>query len=66
MFDEGLKGVRLENITKIECAPKATQQFDEQGVHLSPSSRKIFVEGIILFANRFFNTVDLTLDVDHK
>jgi hypothetical protein len=64
LLDEGLKGVRLANFTRIECAPKAIQQFAQQAVHLT--SGKIFVENMFLSADRFFNAVDLTIDVDHK
>jgi hypothetical protein len=54
----GWKKFRLEN--------KTSQQFDEQRVHLMPSSGKIFVEGFLLVANRFFDAVDLKMEVNQK
>ena len=66
LFNDGMKMIKHGNVAKINCISKASQQFDEQGVHLTPSSGKIFVEEILRLSENFFDSeqVDISMDID--
>ena len=66
LFDGGITSLGLPNITKLDCVSRMAQQFESDGVHLTPTAGKMFVEAILMTAEAFFNaeSIDLTDDVD--
>ena len=54
------------NITCIKCSPESTQDFEDDGVHLTGASAKIFVDTIISGADAYLTVtpVDLTGEQD--
>ena len=54
------------NVASIKCSPESTQDFMDDGVHLTVASAKIFVDTIVSGADTYLaNTpVDLTNDQD--
>ena len=65
-YDVGITSLGLTNITKLDCVSRMAQQFDTDGVHLTPAAGKIFVESILMMAEAFFKaeSIDLTMDVE--
>jgi hypothetical protein len=63
---EGLKAMisdkNINNVVSINCPTAISQHFDEDGIHLSKPSAKVFLEIILDEAERFFEAdlVDLT------
>jgi hypothetical protein len=66
LFNEGMKRIKHGNVSKINSILKASQKFDEQGVQLTPSSGKNFVEEILRLAENFFDAeqMDLSMIID--
>jgi len=50
----GIKHLNSVNVDKIEAPPATAQQFDKDLIHLTPASGKVFVEGILMQAEKFF------------
>lgn len=65
-YDIGVSSLKLTNITKLDCVSRMAQQFESDGVHLTATAGKMFVEAILMTAENFFNAenIDLTNDVD--
>ena len=65
-YDIGVSSLKLTNITKLDCVSKMAQQFESDGVHLTATAGKMFVEAILMTAETFFNAenIDLTNDVE--
>ena len=61
-FDDGLNLLKLDNVSKVDAISVASQVFADDGVHLVDSSGKVFVQGIIDAAERFFSATLLTID----
>ena len=61
-FDIGINSLKMVNVTKLDCMSRMSQQFDEQGVHLTPPAGKVFVEAMLMMADAFdkAENVDLT------
>ena len=63
---EGLKAMisdkNINNVVSINCPTAISQHFDQDGIHLSKPSAKVFLEIILDEAERFFEAdlVDLT------
>ena len=65
-YEVGITSLKLTNVTKLDCVSRMAQQFDSDGVHLTATAGKMFVEAILMTAEAFFNAenIDLTNDVD--
>ena len=65
-FDVGIAGLKLANVTKLDCISKMSQQFDKDGVHLTPAAGRMFIEAILMTAETFYNAehIDLTNEVE--
>ena len=53
----------LQNVSRCDVMPRASQQFEEDGVHLTDASGRIFVEGMLEAAEKIFGAqfIDLTV-----
>jgi hypothetical protein len=60
----GLTG--LPNISRSDVISRASQQFENDGVHLSKASGKIFVEGILEMARRTFEADYVDLEAGNE
>ena len=64
--NEGLRAMvsdkNINNVSGIECIPVASQQFENDLIHLTKSSGKVFLESILERADKLFDAplVDLT------
>ncbi len=58
---ERIQGTRLGNISLADVISRASQQFGEDGVHLTPAAGKIFVASILEASEKIFKSdfVDL-------
>ena len=67
-FDIGINTLGLNNITKLDCVSRMAQQFDDKGVHLTPTAGKMFIEAILMTAEAYFKaeSVDLTKEDEFK
>jgi hypothetical protein len=65
-FNESFDFMRLNNVTKIVGIPQGCQQFENDQVHLTATSGKIFIEGLLTESEKFFKAplVDLADDDD--
>ena len=63
---EGIRTMDKRNVGKIDAPIKMSQIFEQDGVHLTPSSGKVFVNTMLFNADAFFNTevVDLEEDME--
>jgi hypothetical protein len=52
----GINHLDSENVGRIECCPSSAQQFDQDLIHLTPASGRVFVEGILTQAEKFFTS----------
>jgi hypothetical protein len=67
-FNESFDFMRLNNVSKIVGIPQGCQQFENDQVHLTPAAGKIFIEGLLTEAEKFFKAplVDLAEDEDDE
>jgi hypothetical protein len=47
IFNETIKEMRAQNVAKIDGPPSCTQVFAADGIHLTETAGKLFVESII-------------------
>jgi hypothetical protein len=47
---------KIDNLMKIDCIPSASQQFEQDQVHLTPSSGKLFLTEMLSVAEVFFES----------
>ncbi len=65
-LEEGVKAMisdkNINNVAIIDCVTSASQQFEEDQVHLTKASAGVFLEVILNQAEKFFNAtlIDLT------
>ena len=62
IFDETIKEMRAQNVAKINGPPSCTQVFAADGVHLTETAGKLFVESIISEAEVFFKQEIIDLE----
>jgi len=63
-----IRATGLSNVSTIDATPRASQQFEEDGVHLSQAAGKAFVGHILAVAEEIFKApfVDLGNESDHE
>jgi len=61
---EGSNKVGLTNVSRVDVISRASQQFEQDGVHLTKASGKIFVKGILDQAERIFKATFVDLGED--
>jgi len=61
---DGVRKANLNNITSVLAISRASQTFEQDGVHLTGVAGIIFVEGILSQAKDFFGAETLTIDDD--
>ncbi len=54
----------LTNISRADIISRASQQFEQDGVHLAPAAGKIFVEAILEASEKVFKAAFVDLDKD--
>ena len=54
----------LANISRADVISRASQQFEQDGVHLTPAAGKIFVEAILEASEKVFKAAFVDLDAD--
>ena len=59
---EGIRIMDIASVGKIESPIKMSQVFEQDGVHLTRSSGKVFVNAILYNAESFFKTEVVDLD----
>ena len=59
---EGIRQMDLRNVGKIDGPIKMSQVFEEDGVHLTPCSGKVFVNTILYNADAFFTAELIDLE----
>ena len=66
IYDEGLFGLQLANISIINRADLTSQIFGEDNVHLSESAGEQFLRAIIYFAEKIYEAqvLDLTKEAE--
>jgi hypothetical protein len=64
---DGIKNMKVVNVFSVDVISRASQQFEGDGVHLTKSSGRILVEGILSAAESVFRAsfVDFA-DEDHE
>ncbi len=64
-FNESFGFMKLNDVTRIEGIPQGCQQFEADQVHLTEAAGKIFVEGLLTEAEKFFKAplVDLASEL---
>ncbi len=64
LYQESIKAMGLQNVTRIDGSPTWSQQFESDGVHFTEQAGKVYVENLITEAEGFFNTelVDLEME----
>jgi len=67
-FNESFSIMKLQNVTRIEGIAQGCQQFEPDQVHLTKPSGKIFIEGLLNNAEKFFKAplVDLAMDEEDE
>jgi hypothetical protein len=64
---EGANKIGLINISRVDVISRASQQFEQDGVHLTAASGKIFVSGILDEAEKIFKATFVDLgDLDES
>jgi hypothetical protein len=59
---EGIRTMNCVNVSKIEAPIKMSQVFESDGVHLTPSSGKVFVNALLYNADALFNAEVINLE----
>jgi hypothetical protein len=62
--EDGLLGMKMDNVTKIDCISTITQQFAEDKVHLTEASGKSFLDFIFGQSETFFKSIQVDLSED--
>jgi hypothetical protein len=62
--EDGLLGMKMDNVTKIDCISTITQQFAEDQVHLTEASGKSFLDFIFGQSETFFKSIQVDLSED--
>ena len=66
MVDKFLKTISREskigNVSKVDCSPILSQQFEPDMVHLTPAAAKVFLEIMLESAEALFSAEEVNLD----
>jgi hypothetical protein len=54
VIDDGIKAINKKNVSRVDAITIASQQFEEDGVHLTKTSGRIFIEGLLSGSDSFF------------
>jgi hypothetical protein len=67
-FNQTIKDMRVQNVARVDGPPGCTQVFTSDGIHLTDSSGKVFVETIISNSECFFKQemIDLSEEMDTR
>ena len=65
-IEDGIRIMDLQNVSRIYPFPELTQVFEQDGVHLTPTSGKVFLEAVLFNAEEYFEAefVDLEMEVE--
>jgi len=63
-LSETIAALKLANLSDFEAIPEGCQQFEDDQIHLTADSGKIFVEGLLKGAETIFETELVVLDSD--
>ncbi len=55
--EEGVKKMDLFNVLKNDATASNEQVLDKDGVHLTPSASKVFLDDKIFYCEEFFYTL---------
>ena len=68
LYCNSIKAMGVRNVAKINGSPESSQIFESDGVHLTESAGKVFVENIIAGAELFFKeeVIDLELETESE
>jgi hypothetical protein len=55
-ISEGITRMGCPNVSKLETLLRVSQIFEDDGVHLTPTSGRLFVNAILFAADNFFKT----------
>jgi hypothetical protein len=61
---EFIQAADLPNISRVDVISRASQQFDQDGIHLTPAAGKIFVEAILEASEKIFRSEVVDLEMD--
>jgi hypothetical protein len=53
-IDDRIITAKRNNISRVDAIPMASQQFEKDGVHLTKTSRRVFMQGVISGSETFF------------
>ena len=53
-IDDGIKVAKRSNVSRVDAIPMASQQFEIDGVHLTKTSGRVFMQGILSGSEQFF------------
>ena len=59
---EAIAGCVTKNITRVNCVCHSLQQFDKDGIHLTPDAGTIFIEAILKTSEEIFVAINLDDD----
>ena len=59
---EGIRVMNRSNVGRIDGPIKMSQLFEQDGVHFTPSSGKVFINTLLFNADAFFNAEVINLD----
>jgi len=52
--DDGIIAAKRINVSRIDAIPMASQQFEKDGVHLTKTSGRVFMQGVLSGSETFF------------
>jgi len=58
---EGVMQLGVMNVSRVDVISRASQQFEKDGVHLTPAAGKVFVGGILEEAEKIFRAAFVDL-----
>jgi hypothetical protein len=61
LLEAGVAGLKLDNVTRIDCTSVLTQEFIPDQVHLTEKAGQSFVNFILSQSETFFNSVNIDL-----
>ena len=54
----------MKNVSRVDAITTASQQFENDGVHLTKSSGRIFIKGLLSGSESFFDDYPITMDTN--
>ena len=65
-YVNGIKAINMENVSKLDNLSRMSQNFMEDGIHLTPESGKTFIDMLLSHSDKFFNTEVINLEGANK